>query len=91
MPFLSPGDLPDPGIKHMSLMSPALAGRFFTTRVTWKPWIHLGLCLTQSPGGLLQVKPSLMDEAALPAEVQRSSGSGRGQASDLMDGELGER
>ena len=27
----SPGDLPDPGIKHMSLTSPVLAGRFFTT------------------------------------------------------------
>ena len=25
-----PGDLPDPGIKPMSLMSPASAGRFFT-------------------------------------------------------------
>ena len=25
------GDLPDPGIKPMSLASPALAGRFFTT------------------------------------------------------------
>ena len=29
------GDLPDPGIKLTSLMSPALAGRFFTTSVTW--------------------------------------------------------
>ena len=26
----SPGDLPNPGIKAMSLMSPTLAGRFFT-------------------------------------------------------------
>ena len=30
----SPGDLPDPGIKPASLMSPALAGVFFTTRAT---------------------------------------------------------
>ena len=29
-----PGDLPNPGIKLASLMSPALAGRFFTTRAT---------------------------------------------------------
>ena len=29
-------DLPDPGIKPVSLMSPALAGRFFTTRATWE-------------------------------------------------------
>jgi len=33
-----PGDLPDPRIKPMSLKSPALADRFFTTttRATWK-------------------------------------------------------
>ena len=34
-PFPSPGDLPDPGIKPESLMSPALAGGFFTTCSTW--------------------------------------------------------
>ena len=31
-----PGDLPDPGIKALSLMSPALAGGFFTTSTTWE-------------------------------------------------------
>ena len=31
-----PGDLPDPGIKPRSLMSCALAGRFFTTHATWE-------------------------------------------------------
>ena len=35
LPFTSPGDLPDPGIKPLSLKSPALAGGFFTTGVTW--------------------------------------------------------
>ena len=30
------GDLPNPGIKPMSLTSPALAGRFFTTSTTLK-------------------------------------------------------
>ena len=30
LPFLSPADLPDPGIKPMSLTSPALVHRFFT-------------------------------------------------------------
>ena len=35
--FLSPGDLPDlPGIKPMSLTSPALAVGFFTTNATWE-------------------------------------------------------
>ena len=30
------GDLPDPGIEPASLMSPALAGRFFTTSAPWE-------------------------------------------------------
>ena len=34
--FPSPGDLPDPGVEPVSLMSPALTGRFFTTRATWE-------------------------------------------------------
>ena len=34
--FPNLGDLPDPGIKPTSLVSPALAGRFFTT-------VHLGI------------------------------------------------
>ena len=36
LPFPTPGDLPDPGSTPMSLTSPALAGRFFTTSATWK-------------------------------------------------------
>ena len=32
-----PRDLPNPGVKPMSLMSPALAGGFFTTRAPRKP------------------------------------------------------
>ena len=32
----SPGDLPDPGVELESLWSPALTGRFFTTRATWE-------------------------------------------------------
>ena len=35
-PFPSSGDLPSPGSKPMSLMSPELAGGFFTTRTTWE-------------------------------------------------------
>ena len=35
LPFPSPGDLPDPGI---ALVSPALAGRFFTTEPQGNPW-----------------------------------------------------
>ena len=36
MPFPSPGDLPDPGMEPESLVSPALAGGFFTTSATWQ-------------------------------------------------------
>ena len=36
VPFLTPGDLPDPGIESVSLASPALAGGFFTTSATWE-------------------------------------------------------
>ena len=36
LPCPPPGDLPDPGIEPASLMSPALAGRFFTTIATWE-------------------------------------------------------
>ena len=35
LPFPSPGDLPDPGIKPES---PALAGRFFTSEPSGKPY-----------------------------------------------------
>ena len=36
LPFPSPGDLPDPGTEPVSVKSPALAGRFFTTSTTWE-------------------------------------------------------
>ena len=36
LPFPSPGDLPNLGIDPASLMSPALAGSFFTVSATWE-------------------------------------------------------
>ena len=36
LPWPLPGDLPDPGIEPPSLISPALAGGFFTTGTTWE-------------------------------------------------------
>ena len=36
LPFPPPGDLPDPGIEPTSLMSPELAGGFFTIGATWE-------------------------------------------------------
>ena len=35
--FPSPGDLPNPVVEPVSLVSPALAGGFFTTD-TWEAW-----------------------------------------------------
>jgi len=37
LPFPPPRDLPDPGIELKSLVSPAMAGRFFTTAPLVKP------------------------------------------------------
>ena len=39
LPCPPPGDLPDPGMEHaffFFLMSPAFAGRLFTTSATWE-------------------------------------------------------
>ena len=41
LPCTPLGDLPNPGMKPISLMSPALAGGFLTTGATWEaPDIH---------------------------------------------------
>ena len=59
LPCPSPGNLPEPGIKLISLLSPALACGFFTTSATWEAqrgvecmWetgidIHTLLCIKQ--------------------------------------------
>ena len=41
VPFPTPGDLPDPGIKPISLASPALAGRFFYHCATWEAYMFV--------------------------------------------------
>ena len=40
LPFPSPGDLPDRGIKPTSFTCLVLAGRFFTTGATWEAFIY---------------------------------------------------
>ena len=42
LPWPPLGDLPNPGIEPTSFMSPALAGRLFTTSATWEAlaWPH---------------------------------------------------
>ena len=52
LPFPSPGDLPDPGIEPASLLSPILAGGFFTTSTTWKAlliqWLRIHLTMQET-------------------------------------------
>ena len=54
LPFPSPGDLPDPGVKSSS---PAAAGRFFTTETLGKPKKEIDLCslaIGNSRRGIIQ-------------------------------------
>jgi hypothetical protein len=44
LPYLSPGDLPNPRLEPASLMSPALAGEFFTTCTTWEAHEYNSKC-----------------------------------------------
>ena len=39
--YLPQGNLPDPGIEHTSVISPALVGEFFTTSATWEAYSRL--------------------------------------------------
>ena len=54
VPFPPPEDLPNPGIKPVSLMSPALAGSFFTTSATWEFNRLLGIFGGEGNGTPLQ-------------------------------------
>ena len=61
LPFPRPGDLPDPGIKAKSLVSPALAGRFFTNIPPRKPQnLLLAVWLRQLIGHRLHSSPSIV-------------------------------
>ena len=55
LPFPSPGNLPNPGIKPTSPESPALAGRFFTAEPPRKPHSKL----TPNPHSTPTSLPSL--------------------------------
>ena len=52
LPFPSPGDLPNTGLKPMS---PALAGRFLTNRLTWEA--HMPFRLHKNPTTKLAAIP----------------------------------
>ena len=48
MPFLPPGDLPEPGTETGSLAPAALAGQFFTTAPPGKPVATSSVALGKS-------------------------------------------
>ena len=52
VPCPSPGDLPDPGVEPASLVSPVLAGGFFTTSSTSEAYEECGRVANVRLGGL---------------------------------------
>ena len=79
LPWPPSGDLPNPGIQTTSLMSPALAGRFFTVSASWEAhntllcgqlhlvlWLPLEISNHQPPNGQLleNLPPKLSVEDA---------------------------
>ena len=55
LPFLTSRDLPNPGIKPASLMSPVLGGRYFTTEPLWEALMPFtSQLISLSPWSLIQ-------------------------------------
>ena len=66
LPFPSPGDFPDPGVKRTSPVSPVLGGGFFTTDPLGKPNLHLNLhakVLTSEKWKLFSICPGEDDNS----------------------------
>ena len=69
LPFPPPGDLPDPGTEPVSLASPALAGRFFTTSATWAA----SFCLPHYiPRTVSQFSRSVVSDSVWPHGLQHT-------------------
>ena len=65
MPFPTLGDLPDPGIKPVSLVPPALAGRFFTTSPTWEEVMGKNSQTKPNVSSLASNKDKFLDKSEL--------------------------
>ena len=75
LPFPTPGDLPNSGTEPMSLVSPALAGRFFTTSATW-----------EAQDGLLRAKGTLKNWENIENKLMdmgTGRGAGRGEEGEM--------
>ena len=73
-PFPSPGDLPNPGTE---LVSPALAGGFFTTETSGKPEGYMGTSQTnfqtlRQDQSVSQLSHSVMSDSLLPHALQHA-------------------
>ena len=64
-PFATPGDLPNPGIEPVSLVSLALAGGFFTTEPPGKPIRKLALSRSRSGQGEVDIARAAWHMAAI--------------------------
>ena len=58
LPYPSPGDLPNLGIKPGSPASPALVGRFFNTELSVKPCACQNLVVSFASNFIFQSRPS---------------------------------
>ena len=65
LPFLPPGDHPEPGTEPTSPVCPALAGRFFTTEQPGKPHLSLDKAQIVTPNMWSLVFPLVLLEQAL--------------------------
>ena len=61
LPFPTPGDLPSPGIEPTSLVSPALAGRFFINCTTWEAQLQYAFAYTVTPFDSLKCNSDYTD------------------------------
>ena len=71
LPFHSPGDLPNPRIKPTSLVSPALAGRFFTPMPPGSPLFFLSP-FKKRFRNQLSLKASSLTKCLIDLSIQNS-------------------
>ena len=69
LPCPPPGDLPEPGIGPASLISPALAGGFFTVSATWEAPFLGGTSTTDGEKALEATSGGLFPTVAVPGEL----------------------
>ena len=82
LPFPPPGDLLDSGIKPTSLVSPALAGRFFTPEPPGKPpslpgFVPIGRCEYSLEGLRLKLKLQYFGHVMPRADSLQTSDAGK--------------